>query len=92
MPATAEIEKPMMGLTTTKAAFIERAQNEGQLYITQPYELYSDDNHRAWRMVRDVAAHRAEQEVTDPTSPSGPNHKQLRALGCLRQCFRCGPG
>jgi phenylalanine-4-hydroxylase len=49
MPAAAEIEKPMMGLTTTNAAFIEKAQNDGQLYITQPYELYSEDNHKAWR-------------------------------------------
>src|SRR2546421_6031873 len=37
------------GLTTTKAAFIEEAQRSGKLYIHQPYELYSDDNHEAWR-------------------------------------------
>jgi phenylalanine-4-hydroxylase len=37
------------GLTTTKAAFIEQAQSEGRLYIHQPYELYSDANHEAWR-------------------------------------------
>src|ERR1051325_6163824 len=49
MPPTAEAEQPMMGLTTTRAAFIEKAQNEGQLYITQPYDLYSEENHRAWR-------------------------------------------
>ena len=36
------------GLTTTKAAFIEQAQAEGRLYIHQPYELYSADNHDAW--------------------------------------------
>lgn len=37
------------GLTTTKAPFIEQAQAKGELYITQPYELYSDENHDAWR-------------------------------------------
>jgi phenylalanine-4-hydroxylase len=37
------------GLTTTRAPFIEQAQAEGRLYIHQPYELYSDDNHDAWR-------------------------------------------
>jgi phenylalanine-4-hydroxylase len=37
------------GLTTTRAPFIEEAQAEGRLYITQPYELYSESNHEAWR-------------------------------------------
>ncbi|MEO6056194.1 MAG: phenylalanine 4-monooxygenase [Gemmatimonadales bacterium] len=37
------------GLTTTRAPFIEQAQAEGRLYITQPYELYSAENHDAWR-------------------------------------------
>lgn len=36
------------GLTTTKAPFIEFAQENGQLYIEQPYELYSEENHRTW--------------------------------------------
>ena len=36
------------GLTTTRAPFIEQAQASGQLYIQQPYELYSEDNHRTW--------------------------------------------
>lgn len=38
-----------LGLTTTKAPFIEQAQAEGKLYIHQPYEQYSDENHEAWR-------------------------------------------
>ena len=38
-----------MGLTTTKAPFIEQAQAKGQIYIHQPYELYSEDNHETWR-------------------------------------------
>jgi len=37
------------GLTTTQAPFIEQDQAEGRLYITQPYELYSEVNHDAWR-------------------------------------------
>ncbi len=37
------------GLTTTKSPFIEQAQANGELYITQPYELYTEANHEAWR-------------------------------------------
>lgn len=37
------------GLTTTRAPFIEQARNAGQLYIHQPYALYSEENHAAWR-------------------------------------------
>ncbi|HEX6537321.1 MAG TPA: phenylalanine 4-monooxygenase [Gemmatimonadaceae bacterium] len=40
------------GLTTGKAPFIERAQADGQLYIHQPYELYSEANHATWRALR----------------------------------------
>src|SRR5918996_308428 len=42
-------QAPGSGLTTTKAPFIEQAQEEGRLYIHQPYELYSEANHDAWR-------------------------------------------
>jgi phenylalanine-4-hydroxylase len=38
-----------IGLTTTKAAFIEEARAHGELYIQQPYELYSDENQDTWR-------------------------------------------
>jgi phenylalanine-4-hydroxylase len=38
-----------VGLTTTEAPFIEQARGSGQLYIHQPYELYSEANHEAWR-------------------------------------------
>src|SRR5690242_147799 len=41
------VEQP--GLTTARAPFIERAVQDGQLYIHQPYDLYSDANHDAWR-------------------------------------------
>jgi phenylalanine-4-hydroxylase len=41
----------MDGLTTTKAPFIEAAQAQGQLFIEQPYHLYSEENHEAWRLL-----------------------------------------
>jgi phenylalanine-4-hydroxylase len=37
------------GLTTSEAPFIEDARAHHQLYIHQPYELYSEENHAAWR-------------------------------------------
>ncbi len=36
------------GLTTGQSPFIEQARREGDLYITQPYKLYSPANHAAW--------------------------------------------
>lgn len=44
-----EVDHFSKGLTTTQAPFIEEAKHNGQLYIRQPYELYSDENHEAWR-------------------------------------------
>jgi phenylalanine-4-hydroxylase len=44
----AQTETPI-GLTTTEAPFIEKARREHQLYIEQPYGLYSEENHEAWR-------------------------------------------
>ena len=38
----------LAGLTTTEAPFIEEARAHGRLFIQQPYELYSDENHEAW--------------------------------------------
>lgn len=37
------------GLTTAAAPFIPDAQARGELYITQPYALYSEANHDTWR-------------------------------------------
>ncbi len=37
------------GLTTTRSPFIEQARHNGQLYIDQPYDLYTDANHDVWR-------------------------------------------
>jgi phenylalanine-4-hydroxylase len=37
------------GLTTNQAPFIEQARRDGTLYIHQPYDLYSEQNHQTWR-------------------------------------------
>lgn len=41
------------GLTTKQAPFIEEAQAHGELFIRQPYELYSDENQETWRRLYD---------------------------------------
>lgn len=48
MPRTTSIVEPA-GLTTNLAPFIEAAQQRGEVYIYQPYELYSEENHESWR-------------------------------------------
>lgn len=45
MPIAASVTP---GLTTGEASFIEDAQRAGQLYIHQPYDLYSAENQAAW--------------------------------------------
>jgi len=49
MPQSSVIDQVAAGLTTNRAPFIEDARAHGQLYIHQPYELYSEENHEAWR-------------------------------------------
>ncbi len=39
------------GLTTGHAPFVEEARSRGDLYISQPYDLYSAENHEAWRQL-----------------------------------------
>jgi phenylalanine-4-hydroxylase len=48
MPATLS-ESVRPGLTTKQAPFIEEARSHGELFIEQRYELYSEENHEAWR-------------------------------------------
>jgi phenylalanine-4-hydroxylase len=36
------------GLTVGEAPFIEPARRHGELYIEQPYHLYTEENHTAW--------------------------------------------
>ncbi len=38
-----------MGLITTKAPYIEQAVANGEMYIEQPYDLYSAENHDTWQ-------------------------------------------
>jgi len=45
MPQAAMAE----GLTTGRAPFVEEARHRGELYIQQNYDLYSPENHEAWR-------------------------------------------
>ncbi len=49
MDRTSVLTSVTAGLTTNEAQFIEQARHDGQLYITQPYEIYSEENHEAWR-------------------------------------------
>lgn len=49
MAQAAKNFEPGIGMTTTMAPYIEEAKSQGELYIEQPYELYSEDNHEAWR-------------------------------------------
>ena len=49
MPKVGVMERVATGLTTNEAAFIEEARTHGELFIEQPYDLYSEENHEAWR-------------------------------------------
>ena len=40
---------PKADLTTTAAPYIEEALERGEIFIEQPYELYSEANHDTWR-------------------------------------------
>lgn len=54
-----------IGLTTNRAAFIEQARSRDQLYIHQPYELYSEENHESWRRLYDRIRPRWERHAND---------------------------
>jgi len=51
LPSAGEGQGEGAGLTTTRVPFIEEAKHEGRLFIHQPYEQYSEENHRAWRLL-----------------------------------------
>ncbi|MEO8945623.1 MAG: phenylalanine 4-monooxygenase [Gemmatimonadaceae bacterium] len=46
-----DIKENIQGLTTTRAPFTDAAREAGQLFIEQPYELYTAENHDAWRQL-----------------------------------------
>jgi len=56
---------PKPGLTTGHAPFVEEARSRGDLYITQPYDLYSQENHEAWRRLFARMQPRWEQFAND---------------------------
>lgn len=70
------------GLTTTEAPFIEQAQRRGELYITQPYELYSPENHEAWRKLYARMAPRWERYA---------NRHFVKGIGSLALDPNCVP-
>ncbi len=49
------------GLTTGNAPFVEEARTRGELYISQAYDQYSEDNHEVWRRLYDRIRPRWEQ-------------------------------
>src|SRR3984893_3020431 len=53
------------GLTTGHAPFVEEARNRGELYIEQAYELYSPENHDAWRRLFGRMQRRWERYAND---------------------------
>jgi phenylalanine-4-hydroxylase len=53
MPSDSVVQRVNPGLTTGEAQFIENARQDGRLYIDQPYETYSQENHEAWRRLYD---------------------------------------
>jgi phenylalanine-4-hydroxylase len=53
------------GLTTGHAPFVEQARTRGELYITQPYELYSQENHDTWRALYSRIRPRWERYAND---------------------------
>ncbi len=42
-----------MSLTTTRAPFIDESRARGELFIRQPYELYSQEDHQSWERLYD---------------------------------------
>jgi phenylalanine-4-hydroxylase len=59
----------MDGLTTGNAPFIEQAREHGELYIQQPYELYSAENHLAWNRLFARMRSRWERFANDRCQP-----------------------
>ena len=51
MSGTLIASDPKLGLTTGHAPFVEQARSRGELYITQAYDLYSEENHETWRQL-----------------------------------------
>ncbi len=65
---------PTADLTTTRAPFLEQAQGRGELFIEQPFHLYSEDNHESWRRLYERMLPRWKQYAND---------KFLEGIDCL---------
>ena len=86
MPAlVSETQGLARGLTTAQAPFIEAVRARGELYIQQPYELYSDENHEAWRKLYARLTPRwkkyANQRFLDGIEALGLSHVRIPNLG-----------
>ena len=53
------------GLTTGHAPFVEEARDRGELYISQAYDLYTQENHEAWRRLYQRIRPRWERYAND---------------------------
>jgi phenylalanine-4-hydroxylase len=53
------------GLTTGRAPFVEEARSRGDLYITQEYGLYTEENHESWRRLFERIQPRWERYAND---------------------------
>ncbi len=73
MPKSSVLETA--GLTTTESPFIENARTHGQLYIDQPYDLYTPENHEAWSKLYSRMIPRWERYA---------NPHFLEGIACLR--------
>jgi phenylalanine-4-hydroxylase len=65
---------PGRGLTTNAAPFIEGARERGDLFITQPWEEYSAENHATWAHLFTSMQERWEQYA---------NHRFLEGIEAL---------
>jgi phenylalanine-4-hydroxylase len=53
------------GLTTGHAPFVEEARDRGDLYITQEYDLYTEENHESWKRLFERIRPRWERYAND---------------------------
>lgn len=59
----AETTDTTSDLTAERSAFILDAAAQGNVYIHQPYELYSEENHRAWAYLYEKMEERWERHA-----------------------------
>ena len=82
-------------MTTNKAAFIENAKANGKLYVEQPFELYSTQNHEAWKQLYHRMLPRWEKYANEhfmagshhvgTSLPGGPSDGRQRRVSGVRR-------